>query len=124
VKQLLPRRPGDYPLEEPDDASIPNPQPPKRKGAVAGVPLPRQRVSSSAVEPKTSRSHSPTSSKRPVSPIKPKESERGMAFTEEDAACLRKEFQDILEVREDKEIDAWAAWARTVSYIVIRCVYL
>ncbi|PQE26888.1 Telomeric repeat-binding factor 2-interacting 1 protein [Rutstroemia sp. NJR-2017a BVV2] len=113
VKQLLPRRPGDYPLEEPDDTSIPNPQPPQKKGAVGGISLPRQRVSSSAIEPKTSRSYSATSSKRPVSPIKPKESERGMAFTEEDAACLRNEFQDILEVREDKEIDAWAAWART-----------
>jgi hypothetical protein len=118
VKQLLPRRPGDYPLEEPDDASIPNPQPPKKKGAV-GVSLPRQRVSSSANDTKTSRSYSATSSKRPVSPIKPKESERGMAFTEEDAACLRAEFHDILNLSEDKEIDAWAAWARTVSYIVV-----
>ncbi|PQE33810.1 Rap1 Myb domain-containing protein [Rutstroemia sp. NJR-2017a WRK4] len=115
VKQLLPRRPGDYPLEEPDDASIPNPQPTKQNRAVGGVSLPRQRVSSSAIEPKTGRSYSATSSKRPVSPIRPKESERGMAFTEEDDACLRKEFQDILDLREDKEIDAWAAWARTHS---------
>lgn len=51
--------------------------------------------------------------------MRPKESERGMAFTEEDATCLRIEFQDILDLREDKEIDAWAAWAQRVSYIVM-----
>ncbi|KAM3065173.1 hypothetical protein ACMFMG_010369 [Clarireedia jacksonii] len=112
VKQLLPRRPQDYPFEEPDDISIPNPHPPNGRGA-ASILLSRQKVSSSATEPKANQSYSTNSSKKPVSPMKPKDSERGMVFTEEDAAYLRSEFEHILNVSGDKEIDAWATWADT-----------
>lgn len=58
----------------------------------------------------------PTSS--PVAPWLAR-SINGMEFTEEEIQLLVNDYDDIVNIDEDKAIDAWAAWAVAVGQLSI-----
>lgn len=66
-----------------------------------------------------SRRRQPSSRPAPsnVSPstIKPRKPTAGQPFRDEDDSLLREDFVEICDVDPSKEIDAWEAWAESVS---------